>query len=426
MTKVDQFKLSNGLPVILVEMPEVPSVAIGFMTKVGQRDGGMEKKEISHVLEHLVFDGTDKLPDRTEIAVAIDEIGGEFGGETYEEYSYYFIKCEPKAFSRAAFILGEIIVHPLLSAKELEKEKIIIAQELNLREDDPLIKIIDELQETVFPNHPLGCSRAEAVKSLPKMSREDLLAHWQKNYRTGSSVLVVCGDLPKIGKVKDLAEEYFAELGKGERELLEKVGPETKGMTKVIDKKTSQIHFALGGRAYPLSDPKVYAARLMDIIFGHIASSRLFLEIREERKLAYAVFSNIDFYQDTGVFSVYAGVDKNRLEEAIQAVMAEMTKIVADKEKGITDRELKKAKNFLSGRLAVQMDDPANQVAFYAKRFLFEKEVITPEELVARYQKVGREELVAIAKDLFKPEKINLVVMGEGIEKEKVEKIFGY
>jgi len=423
MTKVDQFKLANDLPVIFMDMPQVPSVAIGFMVKVGERDGGLEKAEISHVLEHMLFDGTEKLPDRMEISVAIDEIGGEFGGETSEEYTYYYLKCEPKSFAKAAFILSQMMVHPLLESHELEKEKEIIFQELDLREDEPIIKITDFLQETLFPNHPLGCSREAGKKALPKMTRDDLVSHWQKNYLTGSSVLVICGDMGKLGKIKEMTEQYFGGLKQGEREPLELVGAEKKSVTRVIDKKTAQAHFAIGIRGFPLTDERVYSARLLDIILGHSFSSRLFQEIREKRKLAYAVFSSIDFYQDTGEFTVYAGVDRKRLDEAIKATLKEMAKIAEDNSEGISDRELKKAKSFLSGRTAVQMDDPGNQAAFYAKRFLFDKEVIAPEQLVERFQKVSREEVVAVAKDLFKPEKINLVAMGEGIDEEKLYKI---
>ena len=420
---IDHFKLYNNLPVIFVDMPEVPSAAIGFMVKIGQRDGGLAKAEISHVLEHLLFDGTKKLPKRTDIALAIDEIGAEFSGETGEEHTYYYLKSEPKNFQKAAFILSQMVVYPLLKDSELQKEKQIILQELDLREDEPIVKITDFLQETLFPNHPLGCSREAGKKALPKMTRNDLLNHYQKNYVTGSAVLVVCGDKKKLGNLRKMEEEYFGELKKGEREPLEKVAKETKGTIRVINKRTSQTHFAMGIRTFPLTDKRIYSGKILDIIFGHSFSSRLFQQIREKRKLAYAVFSSIDFFQDTGVFSLYEGVDQKRLEEAIKATREEMEKITINKAQGITEKELKRAKNYLSGRIAVQMDDPANQVVFYAKHFLFHKEIIEPQELIKRHEAVKKGELVEIAKDLFKPEKINLVAMGKGIDKGKLEKI---
>lgn len=421
MKKINRFKLSSNLPVIFIDMPEVPSVAIGFMTKTGERDGGMEKAGISHLLEHLLFDGTKKFPDRTELSIALDEIGAEFNGETSEENTYYYLKCEPRSFSRGVFILGQMVAQSLLREEELAKEKLVITQELNMREDDPMIKTLDYLQETIFPNHPLGCSREAALKAINSFSRKDLLNHWQDNYRSASSVLAVCGDKKKTGQIKNLLEENFGMLGKGEREKLEPVNEEKSGQTKIIERKMSQANIGLGGRSFSLSDPRVYSARLLDIIFGHSISSRLFMEIREKRKLAYAVFSGIDFYQDSGTFSVYAGVDRKRLGEAIEAIMEEMKKITDDKKQGITDKELIKAKSFLRGKTAVQMDDPSVQAAYYAKRFLFNKEVIEPEELIKRYEAVKREELVQIAKDLFKREKINLVVMGEGLDKGKLE-----
>ena len=423
MVKIGHYKLSNQLPVIFINMPEVPSAAIGFMTKVGQRDGGLNKAEISHLLEHLLFDGTKKFPNRTDLSVAIDEIGADFTGETAEEYTYYYLKTEPRSFSRAALILSQMVTAPLLKETELEKEKEVILRELDLREDEPIVKISDFLQETLFPNHPLGCGREAGRKAIPKFTRKDLVDHYRRNYCSGSSVLVICGDGKKLGNLQGLLEENFGSLGKGEREVLEKVKPEEKGQIQVINKKTAQTHFALGIRAFPLTDKRIYAGKVLDIIFGHSFSSRLFQEIREKRKLAYAVFSSIEFFQDTGVFSLYEGVDSKRLTEAVEATYQEMKKVVEDKKQGINQKELEKAKKYLRGRIAVQMDDPANQVVFYAKHFLFHKEIIEPEKLTKRYEAVKKEELVEVAKDLFKPEKINLVAMGEGIEKEKIGKI---
>lgn len=420
MPKINFFKISNGLSVIFVNMPEVPSAAIGFMVKVGQRDGGLDKAEISHCLEHLLFDGTQKFPKRTDLAVAIDEIGAEFSGETAEEYTYYYLKVEPESFSKAAFILSQMICHPLLKEEELEKEKEVILRELDLREDEPITKILDFLQETMFPNHPLGCSREAGKKALPKLSRQDLLNHYQKNYRSGSSVLVVCGDFKKIGSIKNLIEEYFGVLPEGKREPLEKVGPQTRGTIKVLSKKTAQAHFAMGVRTFPLTDKRIYPGKILNIIFGQSFSSRLFQEIRERRKLAYAVFSSIEFFQDTGVFSIYEGVDQKRLKEAIDATYDQMEKVVNDGKNGIKQKELDKAKKYLRGKIMVQMDDPANQVVFYAKHFLFYNEIIQPEELIRRYQEVRKDQLVEIARDLFDPEKINLVVMGKKIEKKNI------
>lgn len=420
MSLITQFKLANDLPVIFIHLPMVPSAAIGFMTKVGERDGGMKKAGISHLLEHLLFDGTKKFPDRTDLSIALDEIGAEFNGETSEENTYYYLKCEPGSFSKGMLILGQMVTSSLLKEEELAKEKLVITQELNMREDDPMIKTLDYLQETIFPDHPLGCSREAALKAINNFTRKDLLDHWEKNYRSGSSVLVICGDKKKLGKIKDLAEENFGSLRSGNREELNPVSRETAGQVKIIERKMSQANIGLGGRSFPLTDSRVYPGRLLDIIFGHSFSSRLFMEIREKRKLAYAVFSGIDFYQDAGVFNVYAGVDRKRLAEALAAILAEMEKVGGKGSEGISEKELVKAKSFLRGKTLVLMDDPSAQAAFFAKRFLFDHEVVEPEEILKRYEKVNKDELVAIARELFKKEKINFVVMGEGIKQKEI------
>jgi len=420
MTKVNQFRLKNNLPVIFIHLSQVPSAAIGFMTKVGERDGGMAKAGISHLLEHLLFDGTEKFPDRTDLSIALDEIGAEFNGETSEENTYYYLKCEPGSFSRGMFILGQMVTRSLLKEEELAKEKLVITQELNMREDDPMIKTLDYLQETIFPDHPLGCSREAALKAINGFTRKDLLDHWENNYRSQSSVLVICGDKKKLGKIKDLAEENFGSLKSGVREKLMPVSRETAGRVKIIERKMSQANIGLGGRSFPLTDSRVYAGRLLDIIFGHSFSSRLFMEIRERRKLAYAVFSGIDFYQDSGVYSVYAGVDRKRLPEALTAILAEMKKVGGKTADGISDRELAKAKSYLRGKTLVQMDDPSAQAAFFAKRFLFDNEVVGPEEILKRYASVTKDQVVEIGRDLFKKEKLNVVVMGEGIKEKEV------
>ena len=408
---------------IFIDMPEVPSAAIGFITKVGQRDGGLDKYEIAHVLEHLVFDGTRQFPRRQDLSVAIDEIGAEFDGSTYEEFTSYCLKTGPRNFPRAALLLSEIILRPLLLNSQLEKEKKVIFQELNLREDDPIIKITDSLQETVFPGHPLGCSREKSRLSLRKLKIRDLKEFWQKKYVSKNSVLVICGDLEKQGDLHLLTKDYFDDLTRGKPSVIETVPKEKKAKVNLIHKRTSQVHLALGGRSYPLSDSRIYAAKLLDLILGHSFSSRLFQEIRERRKLAYAVFSSVDFYQDTGVYSIYAGVDQKAVKEAVQAILKELKKIVRNRSGRITSEELTKAKNCLRGRMAVQLDDPVRQIMFYGRRLLFYKETLSPEDLIEKYERVSLAEVIEVAKDLFRPEKLNLVVMGQGVEEKKLEKL---
>jgi len=188
----------------------------------------LDKYEIAHVLEHLVFDGTRQFPRRQDLSVAIDEIGAEFDGSTYEEFTSYCLKTGPRNFPRAALLLSEIILRPLLLNSQLEKEKKVIFQELNLREDDPIIKITDSLQETVFPGHPLGCSREKSRLSLRKLKIRDLKEFWQKKYVSKNSVLVICGDLEKQGDLHLLTKDYFDDLTRGKPSVIETVPKEKK------------------------------------------------------------------------------------------------------------------------------------------------------------------------------------------------------
>lgn len=418
--RIEIIRLKNSLPLIFVDMPGSPSCAIAFMTRVGARDGGKEKAEIAHITEHLLFDGTKKFPDRNGISVAIDEIGGQFGGETYEEYTNYYIKSEPRSFEKSATILGEMASRSLFETDQLEKEKEIISQELNLRDDDPVVKITDFLQETVFPNQSLGLSRKDSRLSLARMSRQDVLSFWADNYVADNSVLVVCGDKNKLNKFAYICESQFGQLARDYKGVRDRAKPEEKPLTGIVGRKTAQAHFAFGVRSYSRTDRRIHAMKLLDVVLGHSFSSRLVTEIREKRKLAYAVFSHADSYSDTGIMTVYAGVDIKRLEEAVLAVYSEMKKITDDKSSGIKDNELVKAKNFLRGNIAVGLDNPGSLADYYARRLLLYGDTMLPEDLMSEYDKVERQELVEIARDLFRPEKINLVAMGENIKGDKL------
>lgn len=421
MTKPKLVRLSNGLPLILLDLPNCPSVVIEFFTGVGQRDGGLAKMQIAHVLEHMAFDGSELYPSRKSVESAIDGIGADFSAGTGEEHTEYYLRFEPKSFFSAIRILSQMVSAPLLKTSELEKEKKIIGREFDFREDESITNTMDILQETVFPDHPLGLNRQKAKKVLADLGKKDLVDFWNKNYVSGSSVLVLAGDLQKINQKE--VERNFRQLKRGNREPLLAAGEEKPGKGVNEEKKTSQAHVALGVRGYPRSSKMIYAAKLLDIVFGHCFSSRLMAEIREKRKLAYAVMSDHDFYQDTGIVRVYAGVDPKRLEEAVGALWQEAKKITDDKAGRIREAELTKAKNIVRGHLAIAFDNPLGLANYFGQRWLFHHDLMAIRELLKKYEKVKREDLVEVARDLFRPERVNLVVVGEKVDIKKLKRL---
>ncbi len=423
--------LANKLQVISVPM-QVPTVTVLVMVRVGSRQEEAKINGISHFVEHLVFKGTKKYPSALAVASAVDSVGAEFNAFTSKEYTGFYVKAASEHVGLALDILGQFMFAPLLKPQDIKRERGVIIEEINMYEDNPMRRVGDIFDQLMFAGHPLGWDVIGTKETVGRVKHGDFVGHMGKWYQPGNMVLGIAGDAQEVksqkSKVKSLIEKYF---GTGTRSTKSTTGTrwgedrfvavQTKPQVKIIYKKTEQAHFCLGVRSLSRGHKDRYVAAVLSTILGGNMSSRLFTEVREKRGLAYYVRSGIEVFHETGHLMTQAGVTINKIEEAIEAVIREYQKI--SKAGSVTQDELQKAKDYLKGKLLIDLEDSFDVASVFAEPLLLEGKVRTPEEAVAGVEKVTSEDVARLAKEIFTGDRLNLAVIGPYKESEKFEKI---
>lgn len=405
-----------------IPVKEVPSVSVLVLVKTGSRYEDERTNGLAHFTEHMLFQGNSKWPGKLELSTAIDEVGAEFNGMTGKEYTGYFVKAESTHLNLAFSILSEMVTHSKFAEEQIVREKPVIAEEINYREDMPQVAVGDMIMEQVFSDHPLGLSTAGEKETTGKFTRQDFLSFHNKQYVTSNTVVVVAGSFFQEDAEKN-AQNYFADLTNGGK-TTPLAWNDTKKNTpsfRFKDKATDQTHFCLGIKAFPRQSPKRYAQSLLNTVLGSGISSRLFQKIREEKSLAYYVDSDTDVFSDTGLFTVSAGVNNTKFISALESVFEELEKI--KKPGDLTEKELRKSKDYLRGKLVLRLEESLDQAMFYGSQWLLEDRIRTVEEIIKEVEKVTVEEIQEAAKEIFKREGFYLSVVGKEIDKGKIEKI---
>jgi predicted Zn-dependent peptidase len=413
--------LKNKIRLITVPMPHVKSVAVLVLVGVGSRFETEQTNGMAHFTEHMLFQGTKKYPTKMVLSTAVDKVGAEINGMTDKEYTGFYVKAEKKHLDLCLSVLSEMICYSLVAPEQIEREKPVIIEEINMREDIPQIKVAERLVEIVFEGNPLGFSGAGEKKAIVKFKRPMFRQFLDHHYTGKNTVIIVSGDIDG-DNVKEKVEEYFGSLEAGQKKEPLFFQKKIKGRVEVIEKKTDQVHLCLGGLGFSRKSSQRYPQAVLDVILGAGMSSRLFQKIREEKSLAYYVQSGVEVFSDAGLFVVQAGVDKRRVEEAVVTILGELKKI-ADVKGGITDEELRKAKDFLRGKMVLRLEDTLETALFYGVQELLQDKTRTAEEILGLVEKVKVGDVVEVAQKIFKKGALGLVLIGEGVNKEKLDKI---
>lgn len=421
--------LDNGLTVIRVPMDGVKSLTVLALVKVGSRYEDPQVSGISHFLEHMVFKGTEKYPTAHDVASAVDAIGAEFNAFTSKEYTGYYVKSASKDVEIGLDVVSDMLLTPQLRDDDLEREKGVIIEEINMYEDTPMRHIGDVFERTFFAGHSLGRDIIGTRETVRGITRKDFLKHVQTWYGLHNVVLMLVGDASVIDKDKILksASTHFSKKSaqRAAKTTHDFSGqPISNERIKVEFKKTEQAHFILGFPGIKRSDKKRYALSVLSTLLGGSMSSRLFTEVREKRGLCYYVHSDQDYYHETGMFGGSAGVDPSRVEEAISVTFDEF-KALADGRKPVTEVELKKAKDFTVGHLILGMEDTDSVAQAYGLRQLLEGEIITLDEVIRRISAITLDDVNAIAKQLIKPDEVRFSMIGPFKSDTKFKKILG-
>ena len=404
--------LSNGLRVLTIPMPSFESVTVLVMVKAGSRYESRQNNGISHFLEHMAFKGTKKRPSAIQISTLIDGIGGEFNAFTGKETTGYYIKSSSNHIDLSLDVLSDMLQNSLLNKKEIDKERGVILEEINLYEDTPARKIGDVYERLLYGNTPMGWDIAGEKDVIRKIQREDFLSYMGSLYSADNISVVIAGGIDSV-KAQSLVKKYFGQMLAFDQLRYNKViENQTKPGVFIKDKKTEQAHIAIGVRTVSLEHKDQYPLGLLAAVLGGGMSSRLFHEVREKRGLAYYVRTSSDHYSDCGSLVSVAGVDPKRVEEAITVIL-EQYHGISNLQSPISNNELKKAKEFIKGHLVLELEDSRYVAGFYGQQELLEDYVDNPEEILSKVDKVSLEDVGRVAKEYLVEETLNLAIIGD-------------
>ena len=413
-------RLENGLRILTAPIASAQSVTCAIMLAAGSRYETPETNGIAHFSEHMFFKGTEKRPTARDISKEIDGIGGEFNAFTGKEYTGYYVKCAAESRDVALDVLVDMLRNSKFAQEEIDREKGVIIEEMNMYFDTPRDYIGGVYEELLYGDQPLGwdiIGRKETVRSATHDTFLHYIDHW---YKPGRMVLGVGG---AIGDgLHEKVAELLGDLPGGDTgepapiQLAQANGSRVKVHTKQSD----QAHICLGVYSYPLVHPDRYALQVLATILGGGMSSRLFTEVRERRGLAYYVFGINHSYTDTGSLFSQAGVDINRIDDAVSTVAAELRKAA---DEPIPADELEKARSFAKGRFVLQLETPHGLIMFGLRRAVLEGEVPSTEEILAELDKVTAEDVQRVARGLIDGRGLNLAVIGPFDDPERFEKL---
>ena len=418
----ERTKLANGIRVLTAPLGHAQSVSCFVMLAAGSRYESKDTNGIAHFAEHMFFKGTERRPQSRDITTEIDAIGGEFNAFTGKEYTGYYVKCAAEQRGVALDVLVDMLRHSKFEPEEIEREKGVIVEEMNMYFDTPRDYIGGLYDSLLYGDQPLGWDIIGTKDTVRGATRETFLDYLDRWYKPERMVVGLGGQVGDdlLGELERLLGDVEgADTGAPAPVALaeEDGGPRIRIHTKASD----QAHLCLGVRSYPLRHPDRYALQLLTTVLGGGMSSRLFTEVRERRGLAYYVFGLNNSYTDAGSLYAQAGVDINRIEDAITTIVAELRKIA---DEPVPAKELEKARNSAKGRFVLQLESPHGLIMFGLRREVLEGVATEPEEVLAGLDAVTAEDVQRVAQDVIARNGLNLALIGPfEDEPERFEKL---
>jgi predicted Zn-dependent peptidase len=392
--------LPNGLRVITDAMPDVRSVALGVWADAGTRDERLNEAGAAHFLEHLLFKGSDRLSAQ-DIAEAFDAVGGRSNAFTSKEETCYWARLRDEDLGLGLDILAEMVRRPAFRQAEIDSEKHVVLEEINMNEDDPTDVAFEEFTRALWRGHALERPVLGTKESITSMTGDDIQGFWSRRYHAGATVVAVAGRVDH-GAVVGLARQYFGDWHT-ETSQHDNTDALISPRVGVRHRDTEQTHLVFGGEGLRKGDDRRFAYGLLNHVMGGGMSSRLFREIREQRGLAYAVYSFRFPYADSGGYGVYVGTTPTQTEQVLHLITDELKKLIGD---GITPEELERAKGHVQGSLALNEEDPNSRMIRLGRDELSGQEHLSLDETLARYDAVTLDDAHAVAHDVLTGPKV--------------------
>jgi len=401
--------LKNGLRVVTVPMKDNPTVTVLVLVEAGSKYETKKVNGISHFLEHMCFKGTTKRPKAGDISKELDALGSQYNAFTSQEYTGYYAKSDARHFKQIFDVVSDIYLNSTFPEKEMEREKGVIIEEINMYEDMPQRHVQDLMMKLLYGDQPAGWNIAGEKKNILKMKRDDFITYHKNHYLPEATVLVVAGHITEKEVLKEV-NKIFGKVSRGKKERKSKVKEkQVKPKVLINFKKTDQTHFVLGVRTYSLFSKKNAILSVLGGVLGGGMSSRLFTKLREEMGVGYYVRAYNDVYTDHGFFQVSAGVDNKRINEVIKAVLEECKKLKNEK---VGNEELNKVKEYLIGNMKLSLESSDDIANFYGGQELLKREIKKAEDKAKEIRKVTANQIQTMAEDIFQDKKLNLALIG--------------
>ena len=414
--------LENGLRVVVEEMDFMKSCAVSIWVGVGSRYESEANNGISHFIEHMLFKGTQRRKSNQDISAEIEGVGGSINGFTNREVTCYLVKVPAEHFELGIDVLSDMIANSLFLQESIDGERGVVIEEIRMVHDKPDNWVHVLLDQIMWPDQPFGRSIAGSEEVIRSLTREQILDYVEKFYSAGNMVVSVAGRckgnqvIHSVGKL--LSHRQKQAISAPEKA----VSQQDKPRVAFENRQTKQTNLAIGFVGYPRLHPDRYVLEMLNVALGWGMSSRLFQEVRVKRGLAYVVGSLYSYYVDTGQFKIYAGVDPGKAAEALKVIIDELSRISAS---GITETELRKARDFYKGSLQLRLEDTLNLALRMGESSLLTGRVISTEEIIRRVDAVSPSDVKRVAEDVLNMNRMNIAAVGPERDGDKIRSIVG-
>jgi predicted Zn-dependent peptidase len=415
--------LENGLRLITVPMKDNPTVTVFVLVEAGSKYETKDKNGISHFLEHMCFKGTTRRPSNNDISTELDEIGSVYNAFTSQEYTGYYAKAQYAKLDKILDIVSDMYLNPIFPDIEIEKEKGVILEEINMYEDLPQRKVQNLITELVYGDQPAGWDIVGSKENIQKMNRSDFITYRNKFYTSSATTVIVSGNFEEKAVIEKV-QTIFSVMPKQEKGSKEKViEKQTKPEILLFKKETDQTHLVLGVRTFNTYDDRDKVLSVLVGVLDAGMSSRLFRKLRDEMGVCYYVGAGQDASTDHGLFSVSAGVDNKRVKEVISVILRELNKLKTDL---VSKEELQKTKQNLIGTMYLGLESSDSLSKFYGGQEIMNEIIKTPEEIKAEIESVTPEQIRTLAQEIFVDKGLNLAIVGRFENKADFEEILKF
>jgi predicted Zn-dependent peptidase len=409
MTRVKRIKLRNGLRVILAPQPGSLATTVLVAVEAGSKYETKNINGISHFLEHMCFKGTPKRPTPMDISAELDGLGAEYNAFTGQESTAYYAKAKNENFSQILDVVADMYLNPTFDAKEIEKEKGVIIQEINMYEDTPRRRVGELFMRLVYGDQPAGWDIAGRKEVIRRITRNDFIKYRSRHYVPQATVVTVSGGFGEKNAVSEI-EKYFSALRSGHKSKKMKVREiQSRPRESVTFKDSDQTHMVMGFRAFGVHDERRLALQVASEILGGGMSSRLFKRVRDELGAAYYVRAEADLYSDHGLFTMSAGVDHKKIEAVIKAGLDEFARL---RDELVSEKELKKAKEHLIGTLFLSLETSDEVGYFYTGQELMGLKLVSPRDLAKKIAGVTADDVRRTVRSVVKNNHLNMALIG--------------